>query len=97
MPHFAQQRNGLQPTKALFDALPFLLAEAVARLPAGAPIDGAAVLRPRFCATCGVIAHYLSKNSLASRFKADRTCRTRQGLRHPPRRPWDSTGTSKTR
>ena len=42
MPHFAQQRNGLQPAKALFDALPFLLTDAIARLPSDAPIDGAA-------------------------------------------------------
>src|SRR5438094_632014 len=54
MPHFAHQRNGLQPAKTFFDALPFLLAEGIApcrvvRLSMALPPR-----RPRFCATCGV-------------------------------------------
>src|SRR5215469_10757413 len=55
MTHFAQQRDGLQPAKTFFDALPFLLADGVAvccvvRLSMALP-----PLRFRFCATCGVI------------------------------------------
>ena len=42
MPHLAQQCNRLQPAKALFDALPFLLADVVARVLRGAPINRAA-------------------------------------------------------
>src|SRR6201998_2889725 len=38
MPQFAQQRNGLQPTKTLFDTLPFLLPDTVAGVPGGASI-----------------------------------------------------------
>src|SRR5260370_22493160 len=30
MPHFAQQRNGLQPAKTFFDALPLLLTDGIA-------------------------------------------------------------------
>ncbi len=36
MPHFAHQRNGFQPTKAFFDALPLLLADDIAPQPRGA-------------------------------------------------------------
>src|SRR5262249_30613080 len=42
MPHLAQQCNSLQPAKTFFDALPFLLAEAVGGMLRSAPINGAA-------------------------------------------------------
>src|SRR4029077_3829264 len=42
MPHLAQECNRLQPSKTFFDALPFLLADAIARVLCGAPIDRAA-------------------------------------------------------
>jgi mRNA interferase HigB len=42
VPQFAQQRNGLQPAEAFFDALPLLLAEGIARLSRGAAVDGTA-------------------------------------------------------
>ena len=47
MPHFAQQRNGLQPAKTFFDALPLLLADGIARLSRGATINGAAASSPK--------------------------------------------------
>src|SRR5437016_6918340 len=42
MTHFTQQRDGLQPAKTFFDALPFLLADGVARVSRGSTINGAA-------------------------------------------------------
>src|SRR4030088_3526997 len=42
MPHFAQQRNGFQPTKTFFDALPLLLTDGITPLSRGAAINGAA-------------------------------------------------------
>ena len=42
MPHLAPQRNCLQPAETFFDALLFLLADDVARVPRGSRIDGAA-------------------------------------------------------
>src|ERR1700723_658409 len=42
MPNFAQQRNGLQPAKTFFDALPLLLTEGIALVQRGAIINGAA-------------------------------------------------------
>jgi len=42
VPQFAQQRDGLQPAEAFFDALPLLLAEGIARLSRGAAVDGTA-------------------------------------------------------
>jgi hypothetical protein len=42
MTHFAQQRDGLQPAKTFFDALPFLLTEGVASMSRGSTIDRAA-------------------------------------------------------
>jgi len=42
MPNFAQQRNGLQPAKTFFDALPLLLTDGIALLPRGAIVNGAA-------------------------------------------------------
>src|SRR5258706_2914680 len=47
MPHFAQQRNGLQPAKTFFDALPLLLADGIAPLPRRAAINGAAASSPK--------------------------------------------------
>src|ERR1700693_2825603 len=44
MSHLAQQRNRLQPAETLFYALPFLLADAIARVLRGAPINRAAAL-----------------------------------------------------
>src|SRR5882724_12512217 len=41
MPHLAQQRNGLQPAKAFFDALPLLLTAGIALAQRGAAINGA--------------------------------------------------------
>jgi len=43
MPHFAQQRNGLQPTKTFFDALRLLLTDGIARVSCRATIDCQAV------------------------------------------------------
>jgi hypothetical protein len=45
MPHLAQQRDRLQPAETFVDALPFLLAAAVARALRGAPVNGAAAPR----------------------------------------------------
>src|SRR5258708_6014137 len=42
VPQSAQQRDGLQPAEAFFDALPLLLAEGIARLSRGAAVDGTA-------------------------------------------------------
>src|ERR1700689_2752244 len=42
MPNLAQECNRLQPAKAFFDALPFLLADAIALVLRGAPINRAA-------------------------------------------------------
>src|SRR5258707_13543699 len=42
MAHFAQQRNGLQPTKTFFDTLPLLLADGIALALRRAAINGAA-------------------------------------------------------
>src|SRR6266567_2109678 len=47
MPHFAQQRNGLQPAKTFFDALPLLLTDGIARVSRRATIDGAAASSPK--------------------------------------------------
>src|SRR5258708_22996221 len=47
MPHFAQHRNGLQPAKTFFDALPLLRADGIAPLPRGAAINGAAASSPK--------------------------------------------------
>jgi hypothetical protein len=47
MPYFAHQRNGLQPAKTFFDALPLLLADDIAPLPRGAAINGAAASSPK--------------------------------------------------
>src|SRR5579863_483264 len=41
MTYFAQQGNGLQPAKALFDAFTFLLTDSIAGVPRGSTIDGA--------------------------------------------------------
>jgi len=43
MPHFAQQRNGLEPTKTFFDALRLLLTDGIARVSCRATIDCQAV------------------------------------------------------
>src|ERR1700751_1030393 len=42
MPHFAQQRDGLQPAEAFFDTLPLLLADDIARVSRSAAVDGTA-------------------------------------------------------
>src|ERR1700732_1457013 len=42
MPHFAPPGHRLQPAETFFDALPFLLADGVSRVPRGARINGAA-------------------------------------------------------
>src|SRR5258706_124084 len=47
MPHFAQQRNDLQPTKTFFDALPLLLTDGITPLSRGATINGAAAFDSR--------------------------------------------------
>ena len=47
MAHFAHQRNGLQPAKTFFDALPLLLADGIAPVPRGAAINGAAASSPK--------------------------------------------------
>ena len=47
MPHFAHQRNGLQPAKTFFDAFPLFLADGIAPLPRRAAINGAAASSPK--------------------------------------------------
>jgi hypothetical protein len=47
MQNFEQQRNSFQPAKTFFDALPLLLADDIAALPRGAPINGAAASSPK--------------------------------------------------
>src|SRR4030095_14690713 len=42
MPHFAQQRYGLQPAEAFFDTFPLLLADHVTRVTRSAAVDGTA-------------------------------------------------------
>ena len=41
MPQLAKQRDRLQPAKAFFDSLPFLLTNGIAWMARGAPINGA--------------------------------------------------------
>src|SRR5260370_91802 len=47
MPHFAQQRNGLQPAKTFFDALPLLLTDGIALVQRRPIINGAAASSSR--------------------------------------------------
>jgi hypothetical protein len=46
--------NGLTPPKTLFDALADPLADEVAGLPSGAPVNSRATAPREVCATCGV-------------------------------------------
>ena len=47
MPHFAQQRDGLQPAEAFFDTLPLPLADDIARVSRSAAVDGTAASSPK--------------------------------------------------